>query len=172
MTSHKEGSAPKGKDYLHQERHDRLLRELEHDPYHSKLKIHDPSACTECGAVYHKGRWQWGAAPGETNDTVCPACLRIRDRVPAAFLTLRGDFVTEHKEEIMHLIHNLEEREKAEHPLKRIMAVEEQGEDTVVTFTDAHLARTAGDALHHAYQGELDYQYTKEDIMLRVTWER
>ena len=72
----------------------------------------------------------------------------------------------------MHLIHNYEARERKEHPLKRIMDTEEQDDGLMLTFTDAHLARGIGDALHHAYQGEIDYQYTKEDIMLRVTWTR
>jgi hypothetical protein len=94
------------------------------------------------------------------------------DRVPAAFLTLRGEFLDSHKDEIINLIHNYESREKREHPLKRIMGREEQADGTVITFTDAHLARGIGEALHNAYEGEIDYQYTKEDIMLRVTWTR
>jgi hypothetical protein len=94
------------------------------------------------------------------------------DRVPAAFLTLRGEFVYGHKDEIMNLIRNYEARERTEHPLKRIMGIEEQADGMVFTFTEAHLARGIGEALHHAYEGEIDYQYTKEDIMLRVTWTR
>jgi hypothetical protein len=103
---------------------------------------------------------------------LCPACQRVKDRVPAAFLTIGGSFFAEHHDEIVNLIHNYEQRERAEHPLKRIMASESQDEGTVFTFTDAHLARGIGEALHSAYEGELDYQYTKEDIMLRVTWSR
>ena len=72
----------------------------------------------------------------------------------------------------MNLIHNYEKREWVEHPLKRIMNSEDQDDGFVISFTDAHLARGIGDALHDAYQGEIDYQYTKEDIMLRVTWSR
>jgi hypothetical protein len=72
----------------------------------------------------------------------------------------------------MNLVHNYEEREKAEHPLKRIMGTDEQAEGIEISFSDAHLARGIGDAIHHAYEGDIDYQYTKEDIMLRITWER
>ena len=85
---------------------------------------------------------------------------------------MSGEFFVLHKDEIMHLVRNTEQKEKAEHPLKRIMDVEEQADKTVVTFTDAHLARGAGEALHHAYKGDLDFKYTNEDIMLRVTWTR
>lgn len=159
-------------DYLREGRHDRLLQELEHDPYHSKLKISEPTVCPDCRAVYSHGRWSWGEPPPDAHSHRCPACQREHDRVPAAFLTLRGPFFTAHKEEIMGLIHNYEEREKREHPLKRIMGIEEQETGTVITFTDAHLARGIGKAVHDAYEGEIDYQYTKEEIMLRVVWER
>ena len=159
-------------DYLRQGRRDRLIRELDHDPYHSKLKVKESTVCSECGAVFHRGRWSWSSAPAEAHEALCPACLRIRDRVPAAFLTVSGEFLAEHREEIINLIHNYVERERAEHPLKRLMGSEEQDDGVVFTFTDAHLARGIGEALHNAYEGELDYEHTKEDIMLRVTWTR
>lgn len=159
-------------DYLRQGRRDRLIRELDHDPYHSKRKIKGPAVCSGCGAVFQDGRWSWVAAPSKAHEALCPACHRIEDRVPAAFLTLRGTYLADHKDEIMNLIHNYEEREKAEHPLKRIMSVEKLEGALEIRFTEAHLARGIGEALHKAYQGELDYQYTDEDIMLRVTWTR
>jgi NMD protein affecting ribosome stability and mRNA decay len=153
-------------------RHDRLIRELEHDPYHSKRKIKEPAACPDCGAIFTKGRWTWGDAAPNANKQLCPACQRVKDHVPAAFVTLRGEFLAEHHDEIMNLVGNYEQREKLAHPLKRIMDTEEKDKETDITFTDAHLARGIAEAIHHAYQGEIDYQYTKEDTMLRVTWER
>ncbi len=159
-------------DHLKQGRQDRLIRELEHDPYHAKRKPQGPAACPDCGAVYVRGRWTWKTAPSDARHHLCPACQRVKDRVPAAFLTLSGDFLTTHKAEIMNLIHNYEDRERKEHPLKRIMGSEEHEGALVLTFTDAHLARGIGEALEHAYQGEIDYQYTNEDIMLRVAWTR
>ena len=88
-----------------------------------------------------------------------------------AFLSTSG-FFCQYRQLLEHLIRNYEERERAEHPLKRIISSEEQEDGLVFTFTDAHLARGIGEALHDAYEGELDYDYTKEDIMLRVTWSR
>lgn len=161
-------------DHLRQRRHDPLLREFEqeHDPYHSKRKIHGPACCPQCGATYEAGRWTWGQRSTEAVDHVCPACQRIADHVPAAFLTTDGDFAREHAEEIRHLIRNYEARERAEHPLKRIMGEHQEDGATIFTFTDAHLARGIGEALHHAYKGELDYQYEKGEVLLRVYWSR
>lgn len=67
---------------------------------------------------------------------------------------------------------NYEQRDRTEHPLKRVMDIEERDGELVVTFTDPHLARGIGEALYNAYEGELDYQYTKDGNMLRVTWRR
>ncbi|MDH3274294.1 MAG: BCAM0308 family protein [Gammaproteobacteria bacterium] len=159
-------------DYVRQRRRDRLIQEHNHDPYHSKRKIKGSAVCADCGALYLEGRWTWEKAPADARQSVCPACQRIKDKVPAAFLTLRGDFLNSHKVEIMNLIQNYQAHERAEHPLKRIMGREEQADGIVFTFTDAHLARGIGDALHNAYEGEVDYQYSKEDIMLRVSWTR
>ena len=128
--------------------------------------------CRSGDTIVHNGHWVWADVPAGARQHVCPACLRIRDRVPAGYLTLHGEFLPLHETEIMNLIHNHVEREQALHPLKRIMQSVKQDESTVITFTDAHLARTIGEAIHKAYQGQLDYQYTKGEVMLRVDWSR
>ena len=64
----------KTSDYLHQGRHDRFLREWQHDTYKSKSKLPEPTVCPECGAVYLKGRWTWAENPGGANEEMCPAC--------------------------------------------------------------------------------------------------
>jgi len=151
-------------------RHDNLFQEKVHDAYKAKGKLHEPTVCTDCGAVFHEGRWQWLKTPAGAHHATCPACHRIHDHFPAGFLTLEGEFFAGHHDEIMHLVHNLEERERAEHPLQRIMEEEEKDGATVVTTTDIHLARGIGEALHHAYQGKLHYHYNPEQNLLRVTW--
>ena len=152
-------------------RSEHLLQEQTHDAYKSKGKLPEPTVCPQCGAVFHEGRWQWRQAPAGAHQETCPACHRIHDDYPAGFLTLEGEFFHAHRDEIMHLVHNVEKRERAEHPLKRIMAVEEtKNGGALVSTTDIHLARGIGEALHHAYQGELKFHYNSEEILLRVNW--
>lgn len=166
------GHATMSTGYRKISRHDELFKERVHDAYKVKGKLKEPSACSQCGAVFHQGRWQWLEAPANSHRTICPACHRIHDDFPAGFLTLKGDFLRSHHDEIMHLVRNLEKKEREEHPLKRIMAIEEKEDTTLVTTTDIHLARGIGEALHHAYQGELDFHYNPEQYLLRVSWMR
>ncbi len=153
-------------------RRDRLLREHVHDTYKMRGKLPEPTVCPDCGVVYLKGRWQWAAAPNGAQQSLCPACHRVRDRYPGGFLTLSGPFLGEHRDEILHLARNVEAHARDEHPLRRIMAVEERADHTLVSTTDMGLARSIGDAIHHAYKGELDYHYEDEANILRVSWMR
>ncbi len=152
------------------QRHDGIFKERVHDAYKAKAKLPEPTVCSQCGAVFHEGRWQWRQAPANAHQETCPACHRIHDHYPAGFLTMKGEFFKSHRAEIMHLVRNHEKHERAEHPLKRIMEVEEKDGATLVTTTDIHLARGIGEALHHAYQGELEFHYNPEQNLLRVSW--
>lgn len=158
-----------------QPRMDRLIQEHEDDAYGLREKLPDPTACTSCGAMYRAGRWTWGAPPADSHPAVCPACRRVEDDYPAGVVVVEGEFAASHDEEIRGLVHNLEERQKQEHPLKRIMRIAEpagEGGGLEIATTDAQLARAIGDALHHAYQGDLDYHYTDAENLLRVHWQR
>jgi hypothetical protein len=153
-------------------RRDRLIREREHDPYKLRKKLPDPASCPDCGAIYRAGRWQWGSPDADHFSTLCPACCRIRDGYPAGFVTLSGPFAAAHRREIMHLARHLEEREKSQHPFKRIIEASEINGDWVITTTDSSLARSIGDALHRAYKGELNCRFADEADAVRVTWRR
>ncbi len=155
--------------------HERPILEQDIDAYQAKEKLPEPTACPQCGALFHQGHWQWGTAPNDAHKESCPACHRMNDHCPAGFVTLEGEFLKIHSEDILHLIRNHEQHQRAEHPLKRIMAIEKiEGKDNalLVTTTDIHLARGIGEALHHAYQGELELKYNAGEHLLRVRWSR
>lgn len=159
-------------DHIQQPRRDRMDSERVNDPYRAREKWPEPATCPECGAIVHHGHWQWGdAAPGAALH-LCPACQRVRDRVPAGQLTLNGTFYSAHRDEILQLVRNVESKARAEHALERIMDVRDEADRTVITFTDSHLTHGVGEALRHAYQGELDSRYTDEDGLMRVAWSR
>ena len=153
-------------------RRDKLIRERVHDTYTIRSKLPEPTVCPDCGAVYHKGRWQWLARPEKPHQQPCPACQRIRDRFPAGYVTLSGGFLAQHREEILHLVRNHGEKAQRERPLDRIIGIEDHNGGVVVTTTGIHLARAIGDALEHAYQGTLEFQYNDAENLLRVDWTR
>ncbi len=92
--------------------------------------------------------------------------------MPELWSTLSGAFLRAHRDEILGVVRNQEKLEKGEHPLHRIMGIEDDGEATVIKTTDIHLPRRIGEALHSAYQGELDFHYEEETYFLRVAWRR
>ena len=152
---------------------DQILEELVHDSYKGKSKLPEPSHCEQCGAVYRRGRWTWAqAAPQASHATLCPACHRIRDAIPAGYVRLEGDFFRAHRDEILRRVRACEAEEKREHALQRIMAVRDEGEGTLVTTTDTHLARRIGDALQKSWKGDLEFHYNRQDNLLRVSWRR
>ena len=164
----------KGFEFKHDQpgRLDRQLAESHADPYRPKTKLPEPTVCPQCGLVFHDGHWQVLARPKQAHEQLCPACHRINDGFPAGYVTLQGDFVAEHYEELLKLAHTTEAAERRQHPLQRIMDIDEDGNKITITTTDIHVARRIGDAIHHAYQGNLDMSYGPEDYIVRVTWSR
>ncbi len=151
-----------------------LQKEYLHDTYKIRGKLPEPTVCPKCGAVYHKGHWRWGVRPAQAaqvNEEICPACRRIEDDYPAGILQLSGPFFETHKEEILHAVRNQEKEAKKEHPLCRIIKIEEKEGSAVVSTTDTHLPRRIGEALWHAYHGELHLHYGQDPRLIRMTWQ-
>ncbi len=153
-------------------RRDRQIEDYVHDPYRERYKPREPAVCPICDVVFEHGHWQWKPRPTDSEEHICPACHRIQDHMPAGYVTLTGPFFAAHREPILQLVRNEESRAKAEHPMERIMQVESQGEDTIVQTTDIHLAKRIGDALYHAYRGELDTRYSRDEFLVRIYWSR
>ena len=149
-----------------------FIQEFVLDSYKSRGKPVEPTACPDCGAVFQDGRWQRRAAPAGAHKTRCPACPRIRDRFPAGYGTLGGEFLRTHRQELVRLMRHIERRASAEHPLQRIMDITRENGDLSVSTTDPHLARALGVAVHRAYRGKLEFHYNREQNLLRVHWER
>jgi NMD protein affecting ribosome stability and mRNA decay len=142
------------------------------DPYRAREKLPEPAVCPSCQAVYVAGRWTWNKPSADAYEHKCPACQRIQDRFPAGYVMIKGEFIGKHRDEIIALITSMEGREKAEHPLQRIMAIEDVRDGLQVTTTDSRLARGIGEALHDAYKGDLKLRYSRDENLMRATWRR
>ena len=66
----------------------------------------------------------------------------------------------------------MEETERAEHPLHRIMAIDDKTDQVLITTTDIHLPRRIGQAVFDAYEGGFDFTYDEEGYFIRVSWSR
>lgn len=140
------------------------------DPYQVQQKPEKPTACRQCGAIYHNGRWQWGQKPAGAHEDLCPACRRINDGFPAGIVTLHGDFAQQHRDQIVGLARNEEAAENSEHPLNRIASIEDTESGLVINTTDIHLPRRLGQALKRAFHGTLDMHFDKAGYFVRVDW--
>ncbi len=158
---------PRGSDKRYR---DRIYDDPRHDPYQAKGKPAEPSVCRGCGTVFHHGRWTWDAAPEGAAAAECPACHRIRDKQPAGFVTLAGVGAPEERDALVHLVRHVEEHEKAEHPLHRIIAIAQDADEVRVTTTDTHLPQRIGEAVRHARKGKLEIGYGHDEYVVRVRW--
>ena len=138
------------------------------------------SLCEGCHSVYRNKRWYADAALYESlrknpavADTVCPACLKIRDNFPGGIVTLKGSYVFTHRQGLLNLIRNEEERARSVNPLERVMSMREDGfGKLVVTTTNEKLAQRLGRAIRKAFQGAVAYHWSHDNKLVRVDWER
>lgn len=148
----------------------RWVRPKEHDTYARGAKPAQGVVCSECGAVHEAGRWTWHAPPvAELRAGLCPACERIRDRYPAGTIRLPLAMASD-REEIVNAVRALERAEKAEHPLERVMDIEETGEDLVITTTGVHLARRIAARLGRRLHVKPRLRYPAEQNLVFVEW--
>lgn len=143
------------------------------DPYKRTKKLHEPTLCPQCGAVYSQGRWQWLPAPEAAHKVLCQACHRINDRFPAGIVTLSGKLVEIHGDEMMHIAKNQEHAEREEHPLNRIIGFEKEAPNRIaISTTDIHLPHRIARAVSRAYHGEMSEHFDEDGYFVRINWHR
>ena len=142
------------------------------DVYREQKKWPEPTRCPVCSAVFMKGRWIWDPNPYPVHETLCPACRRMADRVPAGHISIKGAFFEEHREEMLNLVRNLEEAENKNRPMERIMTIDDEADGTIITTTGIHLAKRIGDAFLSAYEGHLELKFGEGEQSVRVLWRR
>lgn len=151
---------------------DRIFDDGRHDPYQVRRKYKEPTVCGGCGALYEHARWTWDDAPAHALRETCPACARTRDKLPAGWVSLSGEFFNAHRAELLKLARNAAERERTEHPLNRVMHITEGPSEVVIATCDIHSPRRIGEALERAYHGDLDIAFGQDEYSVRVNWRR
>lgn len=159
----------------------RIRRNVEdyNDPYISDESLPENSVCKQCGAVYAADRWYLkGELPEDkafhhvAGKVICPACRKQRDRMPGGVLTLTGAFIKDHIQEILNLIRNESKKAQSVNPLERVMDMQSEESQMVITTTNEKLAQRIGRAIHKAYSGEIEYQFGGDTKLARVNWHR
>lgn len=142
------------------------------DSYRSPERIKGSTRCGECGALYEDGRWIWRASSDALRQLTCPACRRIQDHSPAGEFVLTGEYLAAHRDDLVALLRRQAAGEEKEHPLERIMEIDEQPDRMTVRTTGPHLVRRLGEAVLRAHGGHLTLHYRDGEGLLRADWQR
>lgn len=151
----------------------------EDDPSRVRQHYADDTVCTGCGAVVRNQRWTMDVpraealvGAGASEQVLCPACKKAKERLPEGILTLRGDYWPRHREDILNLIRNQEAEAREDNPLERILALREEGDSLIVETTNEKLAQKIGRSIEKAHKGQIEYQWGDGNQLVRVNWER
>ena len=149
------------------------------DPYLAKKGLPGVALCQGCTGIYKNKHWSFDGEEFKrlcknknVSSVICPACQKIKDGYPEGVVTLRGDFLKNHKNEILNLVRNEEERAKSNNSLGRIIDIEDSDDKIVITTTNEKIAQRIGREVRKAYQGELEYKWSHGNKMVRVEWAR
>jgi hypothetical protein len=150
------------------------------DPYLREVDYKDPNICPSCKALYHNKRWQFNDSleheirlEDDYEEKMCPACRKIKDNYPMGLVFISGNFINQHKEEILSTVKSEEKRAVDKNPLERIMEIEKENVNhyRIETTTDT-LAQRIGKILHNSYKGEVEYKFSEGQKVLQVFWSR
>ncbi|MFO7765555.1 MAG: BCAM0308 family protein [Pelovirga sp.] len=149
------------------------------DPYIPDEALKEPAICENCNALYRNRRWQIDieeskaqSSNPEVSYVICPACQKVAEHYAEGVMTLCGNYLWNHEEEIYNLLRNEENRAMEKNPLQRIIRMEREGDALIIETTEEKLAERLGRVLHNAHQGELDVTWSDQHSLCRVNWER
>jgi NMD protein affecting ribosome stability and mRNA decay len=142
-------SGEKGKKFGHVGRQE--------DPYLPEAG-QEAAACTQCHALYQGKRWFFDAplyerltGAGRVREVVCPTCRKIRDHYSEGILTLSGEFLAQHQEEIAKLLKKEADRVSKRSVQDRLIQMSAVGDQIIVETTTEKLAQHLGRTIYKAY---------------------
>jgi len=148
------------------------------DPYLPE-EGQEASHCTGCQALYQKKRWFFNAelagklaGSGKVREVECPSCRKIKDHYVEGYLILSGEFLGQHRDELVTLIEKEAGRVSARSVMDRIIQLAPEGDKLVVETTTEKLAQHLGRAVYKAYKGDLSFKWSDPNRFVRVYWSR
>jgi len=150
--------------------------DVEKDMYLPRRTPKGVIQCSGCGAFYARRHWTLNRPAGFSNSVhthpiYCPACLKIRDRVPGGELHLLTVESAE-RGEIARILRNEEARARVKNPLERIMRLNTENMGWRIETTTEKLAQRLGRSIKKARGGSLDYKWGHNNKFVRVVWEK
>jgi ssDNA-binding Zn-finger/Zn-ribbon topoisomerase 1 len=163
-------SGQKGKKFGHTGRQE--------DPY-QPAEGQEAAVCTQCHALYRSKRWSFDAplyerlaGTDKVREVVCPTCRKIKDHFPEGILTLSGEFLTQHQEEIVRLLEKEAGRVAKRSVVDRIIQIIPEGDKLVVETTSEKMAQHLGRTIYKACKGDLHFRWGEVERFVRVYWSR
>ncbi|MBI3595515.1 MAG: hypothetical protein HY200_11210 [Nitrospirae bacterium] len=149
------------------------------ESYLSSKGLSEPAKCESCQSVYHHKQWYskehavvLDLPKEKLKETICPSCRKTADHFPGGIVKLNGDFLTIHKDQVLHLIRNLEVKSKEVNPLDGIISLKDLGHSLEIHTTNERFAQRIGREVKRAFKGEITYHWTAGDKFVRVDWHR
>jgi hypothetical protein len=157
-----------------------FTRRVDHEAgrHRTRRAPKEPAICASCNAFYSHRRWTQSGTQGSAKAghwkpmrvIVCPACVQA---APSGYVFIDGDFVANHLTEIESLLRNEAARAGEDNPLAKIASWQSKSPHGLLLMTtNEHLAQRLGHALSKAYHGNVDYDFSHENKLARVTWHR
>ncbi len=130
--------------------------------------------CPKCLLIFQDGVWKKGK-PGNTQFLhlqLCPACIQVRDGQVGGVIQFGGSFISNHRQDLLNRIRNLEKQTSEERPLERIIEIKEGRSGILVSATTEHLIAKIGKAVLRDFGGTLELKYAPEDKYATARWHR
>lgn len=135
--------------------------------------------CPSCYAVCINRKWAFDEEAREKamkgngwEKHLCPGCERVARGQVDGVVYLRGDFLSQHKDEVKNLIRSVAQKKLKKNIAARIYHIEEKKDEIVIETTDRVLAERLGKEFEKAYSGHLDIQWQHHADFARVYWTR
>jgi len=135
--------------------------------------------CSNCDAVFDGHKWAYNeelyeklSKKKDAEFGLCPGCDKIEKRMVDGVVLIKGDFLKDHKDEAINLIHNIAENKRKRNVGARIFRMGETPEGFSIETTDEALAELIGKEFEKAFSGKLDIQWLEGETFVRVNWER